>query len=185
MRECGSGNVFVNLPAETRVVVFGDGNRVEFAEPGMHFGSWIHIGAADFPVHGAKVVVGRGTTSEECRITLMEHGSEVRIGEDCMISTGVELLASDTHALKDAQGRIVNRSRGISIGDHVWLCRNAAVLKNSEIPSGSVVGYGAVVCGLKGLAAGSMVAGNPARVVREGAAWSRERPDAGNGGGRG
>jgi len=173
----GRGNVFANVPAEAKVVVFGNGNRVEFAEPGMHFGSWIHVGAADHPVNGAVVSVGRGTTSEECRMTLMEHGSFVRIGADCMISTGVEFLASDTHAVLDAQGTVVNLGRGISLGDHVWIGRNAALLKNVELPFGCIVGYGAVVSRIPGIAERSVVVGNPGAVVRTGACWDRRRPD--------
>ena len=50
------------------------------------------------------------------------------------------------------------------IGRNVWVAGAAAVLKGVAIGDDSVVGYGAVVS--SDVPAGVVVAGNPARVVR-------------------
>lgn len=63
-------------------------------------------------------------------------------------------------------------SRGISIGDDVWIGSNAVVLDGVSIGEHSVVGAGAVVT--KDVAPWSVVAGNPARRIRD----RRGTPDA-------
>ena len=52
----------------------------------------------------------------------------------------------------------------ISIGRNVWIAGGATVLKGVTIGEDSVVGFGAVVA--SDIPAGTVVAGNPARVVR-------------------
>ncbi len=173
----GEGNVIRNLPDGVELYCFGEGNIIEFAEPGMYFRAHLLVGAADHPVCGCTVRIGARTTCEGAVITLMESGSALLIGDDCMISTGVELWASDTHAILDGEGRVVNCGQSLTVGDHVWLCKNAALLKDVVIPDGCVVGYGAVVSGALSVGKNSVLAGNPARVVRTDVTWDRRRPD--------
>lgn len=53
----------------------------------------------------------------------------------------------------------------VSLGDDVWLGRGCVILKGVTIGSGSIVGASAVVT--KDVPPGSLVVGNPARVVRQ------------------
>lgn len=170
------GNEVVNVPAHCEVVICGTGNRVVFHDPvDKMFCGGIYIGAPDSPARGCAVEIGAGTTSNGCEIRLMEDGSRCEIGGDCMFSDGVRILGSDTHAIL-CDGRL-NLGKTVTVGEHVWLGAGATVLKNSSVPNGCVVGTQSVVSGACEASPGSVLAGNPARVVRTGVTWCRERPN--------
>jgi len=119
---------------------------------------------------GSTVTIGAGCTSEGTLI--VAQTGDVRIGADCMFSFSVEIRTSDTHAIYDVDsGERVNPDASVEIGDHVWLGKQAFVLKGASIGSGSVVGARAVVSG--SVAPLSVCAGVPARVVRSNAIWTR------------
>jgi len=119
---------------------------------------------------GATVVIGAGSTCETTQI--VAQSSAVLIGEDCMFSFGVEIRTTDTHAIYDVDsGDRVNPDEQIYVGDHVWLGKQAIVLKGASIGSGSVVGARAVVSGV--IPPLSVCVGVPARVVRSNAIWTR------------
>ena len=170
------GNEVSNVPPHCEVSICGTGNRVMFREPvDEMFCGEIYIGSPDSPANGCVVEIGAGTTSNGCEIRLMEDGSRCVIGSDCMFSDGVRIWCSDTHAIL-CGGRL-NFGEVVTIGDHVWIGAGASILKNTSVPGGCVVGTQAVVSGIRDVPAGSVLAGNPARVVRTGVTWFRERPN--------
>ena len=61
------------------------------------------------------------------------------------------------------------RTRPLTIGDHVWIGTGAMVLGGVTIGDGAVVAAGSVVT--KDVPGKVIVAGNPARVVREDVSW--------------
>lgn len=177
------GNEAVNIPPHCALEIYGKGNRVVFREPvDEMFSGAVFIGAPDSAANGCAVEIGAGTTSNGCEIRLMEDGSRCVIGADCMFSDGVRIWGSDTHAIL-CEGRL-NLGKAVTIGNHVWLGQGVTILKNSVVPDGCVVGTQAVVGGACGVPARSVLAGNPARVVRTGVTWSRERPNQALGGDR-
>jgi maltose O-acetyltransferase len=89
----------------------------------------------------------------------------IEIGDDVQIATGVQLLTA-THPL-DAPTRLAlwESGRPISIGDAAWLGAGAIVLPGVRIGREAVVGAGAIVT--RDVAPGTVVAGNPARLIRD------------------
>ncbi|MDF0514655.1 acyltransferase [Agromyces sp. H3Y2-19a] len=120
----------------------------------------------------SRVLIGDNvSTTATCGISATE-GTTVSIGADTMIASGVQLRADDGHPIFDvASGRRVNRSKDITIGDHVWLAVNSTVLGGAQVGSGTVVGFGSIVT--KSLPNNCVAAGNPARVVKRNTAWER------------
>lgn len=107
---------------------------------------------------------------------LYENNSTVHIGEGCMFSFGIEIWASDSHSIINAHSKkLLNWGKEIFIGDRVWIGMRAIVLKNSYISADCVVGAGAVVAG-QFKKSHCILAGNPARVVKEGISWDSLRP---------
>lgn len=177
--ECvGEGNVFVGVPPCVCIRCFGNNNRVEFIEPNSNFDAGITIGVPGCPVDDCLIRFEKDVACAECRITLMESGSVLRVGEGARIAEKTEIWLTDTHAIFDADGTLINRGREVTIGKHVWICTRAVILKNTRIPDDCIVAYGAVVSGRKEIQPGSILAGNPARVVKTGIRWSGERPEA-------
>ncbi len=91
--------------------------------------------------------------------------NEVRIGRHVMIGPAVQIYtaAHDIRAETRIQGW--EAARPIVIEDNVWLGGGAILLPGVRIGRNAVVGAGAVVT--RSVPANTVVAGNPARVMRE------------------
>jgi acetyltransferase-like isoleucine patch superfamily enzyme len=86
----------------------------------------------------------------------------ISIGEGAHIGPDVVVMDSDSHAIIPSTGPI---AAPIEIGDHVWIGARAMVLKGVTIGDGAVVAAASVVT--KDVAPGTLVAGSPARYVRD------------------
>ena len=103
-------------------------------------------------------------------LAVME-GTKIEVGRDCLFSANITLRAGDSHSVIDAEtGTRINKSKDIIIGDHVWIGNTVIITKGTVIEENSVVATGAVVAG-KTYPRNSAIAGNPAKVVKEGINW--------------
>ena len=138
----------------------------------------IHIGdcftAIAEPMHRVEIGVwGRSPGAGSVRIgdaVLMSPGvrlsacDEITIGNGVMLANGVYVTDSDWHTVYDRTVRAAEVTP-VHIGDNVWVGDHAVVLKGVTIGANSVVAARAVVT--RDVPANVIVAGNPARVVRE------------------
>jgi acetyltransferase-like isoleucine patch superfamily enzyme len=142
-------------------------------------GSTLELGAASSIGHGTvlamkpgrhgpgRVRIGNRTWIGQYN-NLRTDGPELRIGDDCMISQFVSLIAGQhAHQRRDLP---INEQgsadpAGLTIGDDVWIGAGAVVLPGVTIGTGAVVASGAVVT--KDVGGYTVVAGVPARVVGE------------------
>ena len=108
--------------------------------------------------------------------TFIGHGcsfavaGSVRIGSHCLLAGGVTVADNDGHPLEADRRRrrepvSPEQVKPVVIGDDVWLGRGAMVLKGVTINRGAVVGAHALVT--RDVPANTVVAGNPARTVKE------------------
>ena len=114
----------------------------------------------------AKIFIGNDVGISGCTIAAEKS---IRIGNNVMIGTGVLITDSDVHPLdarirREGGGGEAVFSAPIDIGDDVFIGARAIILKGVTIGRGAVVGAGAVVT--HDVPANSIVAGNPARVVK-------------------
>ena len=102
----------------------------------------------------------------------------VEIGNDVLISWGVTITDHNSHSLKFSERqqdvgdwRVSHKNWiGVKVGkvviqDRAWIGFHAIILKGVTIGEGAIVGAGSVVS--KDVPSFTIVAGNPARVVRE------------------
>lgn len=100
-------------------------------------------------------------------------GAALTIGKDCLLSWELVIRTHDDHHIFDADTHErLNYSKDVTIGDHVWICYRASVLAGARIGRGSVVGAGAYTSGQFG--AHQLIAGCPAKVIREHVCWSKD-----------
>ena len=110
--------------------------------------------------------------------------TRVDIGNDVIISWGVTIVDHDSHSLDArvraqdvAQWRAGRKSwegvaiQAVRIGDHSWIGFGASILKGVSIGEGAVVGARSVVT--SDVPPFCLVAGNPARIVRQLASEAR------------
>lgn len=94
-----------------------------------------------------------------------EH--RVRLGAGSGLSINAMVLDSDFHAIDG-----VKSGGPVTIGDRVWVGANAIVLGGVTIGDGAIVAAGALV--RKDVPPRTIVAGAPARVIREDIEWDKD-----------
>lgn len=109
-------------------------------------------------VMGRRVQIATG-----CFIGVGKGG--VTIGDDVLVSPNCSIIANNYRFDQldtplPEQGTL---SKGIHIGDRVWLGSNVVVLDGATIGNNVIVSAGAVVSGA--VAANSIVQGNPPKVI--------------------
>ncbi len=118
---------------------------------------------------------GNGTLhlGENCGVRGVEFsikGGNVQVGKLVMFSYGIKIRNHDSHKVYNA-GEIVqvNPPKDIIIGDHVWICQNASILKGVCIGNNSIVAYGCVAT--RSCTSGCILAGNPSKIVKQNITW--------------
>ncbi len=127
-------------------------------------GDFVVYGGSDIRVfdNGVLTLEG-GFCNEGVQIVCAK---KVTIGKGCAIARDVIIRDYDAHQFLGTNHEI---SEEVSIGNHVWIGTRAIILKGVSIGDGAVVAAGAVVT--KNVPARCLVAGVPARVIREQVEW--------------
>ena len=100
----------------------------------------------------------------------------IEIGENTAIGGNTKILDNDFHPIEaETRNKLLADKNGgdsdlvpakpIKIGKNCFIGCNAIILKGTELGDGCVVGAGAVVSGK--FEANSVIAGNPARVIKK------------------
>lgn len=171
-------------------VVWGEGLYIETAQI-FRFMRSKHVRAVELGRHvscyaGVSFALGENGTCKVGDFTLLNGAllmadERIEIGSHCLVSWNVGIADSDFHPIDAAQRRIdtmalapfydgrparpVLKTAPVIIEDNVWIGMNAIILKGVRIGENSVVAAGAVVA--KSVPANVVVAGNPAKVVKQ------------------
>ena len=124
--------------------------------------------------NGAKIKIGSGNQFAWGNLNLTAEGETIlSVGDGCLFSHDVFVRTGDSHSILDKEtGERLNVERSISIGDRVWIAPFVRILKGASIKNDSVVGTGSIVT--HPCSAGNVViAGNPAKMVKENIVWKR------------
>jgi len=142
----------LNMGRSTRMVVTG---TVQVWK-----GSQVHVLRGGCLEFGDKIILNEGSRVTCCH--------SVRFGNGSGLSWDVSLLDTDLHPIR-LGGAWKAQDAPVVVGDHVMVGTRALVLKGVTLGNGSIVAAGAVVT--SDVPPRCLVAGNPARVVREGVDW--------------
>ena len=119
----------------------------------------------------SEVVIGSNIKINGPVTIAVGENSRVSIGDDCLFARST-IRTGDSHkVLNKLNKSILNNSKNVNIGDRVWVAEDAQILKGATIGDDSVVGAGSVVT--KTFQANQVLAGNPARVVRDNIIWEQ------------
>ncbi len=93
----------------------------------------------------------------------------IHIGDNTNIGGNVKILDNDFHPI-EIEARIQDDkskigTKPIIIGRNCFIGCNSIILKGTVLGDGCVVGAGSVVCGK--FEANSVIAGNPARIIKK------------------
>ena len=128
-----------------------------------------------FECEDASISIGKNTFIGDSSIISAE---KIEIGNDVLISWGCIIIDHNSHSIhfqnrkddvkkwfdgsKDWSGVI---RKPVIIKDKSWIGFNSIILKNVTIGEGAIIGAGSVVT--KDIPPYTIVAGNPARIIRE------------------
>jgi acetyltransferase-like isoleucine patch superfamily enzyme len=118
--------------------------------------------------------IGKGTTIEKCYFLCAED-CNITVGEHCMFSYEIVIRTTDAHSVLDLETRErINKAESISIGNHVWLGAEVMITKGVSLPDDCIVGARSI-CNRSIDEPHTVIAGIPAKIVKRGVTWDRER----------
>lgn len=150
----------------TNIKIIGNNNSIRFERECIIQNSTITIRA-----NNASFVIGERSNILSGTFICQGNNNYLHIGNDCLFSANVELWNSDTHTILDGKGKIINQSKPIIIGDHVWIGKHAKILKGVTIGKSAVVGMCSVVS--KDIEPYTINAGIPCRQIKKGINWDK------------
>lgn len=154
-----------------KIEVFGSNNKLIINEGVKCYeGGYIL-----FEGDNCTIELGRKTTIGSANIFCGESDTSIFIGKDCMLSRDIRLTTSDFHSIIDLGTRKrINPPKNIKVGDHVWIGNGSTIGKGSNVGSNSVIASRAFLSG-KEFPSNSIVAGLPAKVLKEEIDWTRKK----------
>jgi acetyltransferase-like isoleucine patch superfamily enzyme len=121
------------------------------------------------------IKIGDSTSTHGTTHFAATEGKKIIIGCDCMFAADVTIRTGDSHTIFKMNSKdVINHGSDVIIGNHVWLGNKATLLKGSSVADNSIVGTGAIVTKKYGQN-NVVLAGNPARIIKEEIDWVRER----------
>lgn len=161
------------VPQRVFIQMHGDDNTVTIGGKPILNGLRIEFGNKRYRSGKASLTIGSGfSIASKGRFLLPNPGNTIVIGDGCMFSNEIVLRGGEyPHMIFDSlTGDYLDVSDGIFIGNRVWVGEGAYVNKAVTIPDDCIVGARSVVT-KRFTATHAVIAGNPARVVKENVKW--------------
>jgi len=181
-------NININFLGENSKVIIDAGSVFHNANVKLYKNCYVEInrthkrGLRNFAIDMSgtffgKVIIGKNTSCESCRLAMAnEKNPEIYIGESNLISANVTFRATDGHIIYDITSKkIINKTKPITIGSHVWIGAGATILKGTIIGNNCIVATQSVVSKVfeKDYI---IIGGNPAKIIKDNANWDRSYP---------
>ena len=114
-------------------------------------------------IYGENIYLGKNVYFNiSCMII---DSNRVEIGDHVMFGPCVQIYTSAHELSAKSRNQAWEVTKPVTIGNSVWIGGSAILLPGVKIGEKSVIGAGAVVT--KDVPANVVVAGNPARIIRE------------------
>lgn len=97
-------------------------------------------------------------------LNFVYHRGNLTIGNRVSIAAGVIIILSSHSNYSEVSKQVSSRSETVVIGDDVWIGAGSIIMNGVTIGNGAVIGCGSVVT--SDVAPNTVVAGNPAKVIR-------------------
>ena len=169
----GSGNRIIigdfSVLKDVSIYISGDNNTVII-------GSWCHLNGTEICMEdsGNTVKVGEKTRFLGKTHLAAIESTTISIGSSCLFSSDVHFRTGDSHSILNRNGERINGSEDIVIGEHVWVGTKVTCLKGVHVPDHCIIGACSLVTG-KFEKPNCVLAGVPAKVIKENIDWSMQR----------
>lgn len=128
------------------------------------------IGANSSIVVEEKGVLHFGDNVSSSTSTKIDCENNITIGKDVRLGWNVTIMDSGKHRLKDMEGNFISKGYGeVRIGANNWFGSNCFVMQNATTPDFCISAAGSIINrDLSKLPTHCMIAGSPAKLVKEG-----------------
>ena len=175
----------------TKIQISGDGNYINIQHGAVLIDCLIRISGSNNNVfidtnaylenaeiwiedNHSNISVGQNTyIGHSTQLACTEDNQSIVIGNDCMLSSYVQIRTGDSHSILTLQGKRTNSAASVRIDNHCWIGQGSKILKGSIITHDSIIGTGAIVSGR--FDPNVIIAGIPGRVVKENVTWDSRR----------
>ena len=151
------------------IYIWGSQGEIIFAENVRCLKSLIDQGTNST---NRKIYIGKNNYLLEMKIHNWGDNVNFILGDFCMLSSGIKVLTSDGHPIKNIYTEeIINKPGSVNIGEKCWIGKDVTFCKNITIVPNTIVGIGSVVT--KSFHdENTIIAGNPARVIKKDVTYS-------------
>ncbi|MCT7462695.1 acyltransferase [Aliarcobacter cryaerophilus] len=153
-----------------KIGIYGGNNTLEIYESCMLRDTNIIIKG-----NNLRITIKNNCEIGGATIVCAGENSSIHIDEQCLIASNIEIRNNDGHSIFE-NGNLINPSSNIHIGNNVWICQNAKILKGAYVGSNSVIALNALVS--SGVYENNVIlAGIPAKIIKRDIFWSKELPN--------
>lgn len=152
-----------------RFVIRGDNNIIE-----VDSGCKLRDASLFIEDSNGCIVIGKDTIIAGNTHLAVIEGKTITIGERCLFSSNVTLRTGDSHSILNKEGKRINPSKDIIIGNHVWVGNTVIILKGTKVNDNCVVATGSILTG-KECPANSIIGGVGGNVLKSEVDWCGER----------
>ena len=103
-----------------------------------------------------------------CNLSIICANS-IEFGDDCILVWNVHIRDCDGHSIYQ-NGEKINKSKKVTIGNHVWIGQDVKILKGVVIPKDSVVAMNSCVT-KKFDFNNIIIGGSPAKIIKQNIDW--------------
>lgn len=170
----------IHIGANTRfhahIIIKGNNNNLQIGEGCLiRKGCGFNYGHPLLPVNNASIKIGNTTGMNGAALFAYDNNSSIIIGDNCMFAAGIVIYNTTTHAVIDLNSNKVRLGKTLEIGNRVWVATDVKIGRNVKIPNNCIVSWGSVVNG-KFEQEHTVIAGNPAKIVKENIDWHPDLP---------
>lgn len=158
------------------IKIIGDNNSIIIGDNAVIKGLSIHIGSYTRAFYAAVSIGDNFSIEAGGTFFVYNSGNKVEISDNCMFSNNVVLRTGEApHLIFDLDsGRYIDEGGHIVVGTHSWVGEHAYLTKRARIGPESIVAACAVVT-TAFEDQNVVIGGNPAKVVKRGIQWVRNR----------
>ena len=153
---------YIGMPGtDAALIKVDDGGKLKLGD-----GVCVYAGARIIVAGEGHVEIGKNTSISSN--TYMLSRKQIIIGCDCAISWDCQIMDTDFHEIMTENVEHA-MDAPVVIGNHVLVCSKVTILKGVKIGNDAIIAAESVVT--RDVPNGCVVAGNPARIIKENVHW--------------
>lgn len=179
----------------SRIIIKGDNNKIVLGKTLIYSNLFINLkgnekyfecevssknvnGLRFTSIRGERqrFTIGKDFSCGGLEVQMNDGDEKCTIGSQALFSWGIKIRTSDGHSIVDLKtNRATNLPQDVVIGSRVWVGEDVAFLKGTKIDDDCIVGSMSVVTKSFNKK-NCIIAGFPARIVKENVKWDRRMP---------